>query len=147
LTENIKRNNAKNVHLVTDTIDENWTLSPQLERELLNSNDEDDGKGSKEEDIEAPPVSLIKIDCEGCELHFLRGAKKVLQKYHPVLIIEIQDDESRKNAKVGGQRMIQPNKESRQDVLDYLSNELGYIVEALRDDDGVETWDYLAYAL
>jgi hypothetical protein len=43
--------------------------------------------------------------------------------------------------------MIQPNKESRQDVLDYLSNELGYIVEALRDDDGVETWDYLAYAL
>ncbi len=66
---------------------------------------------------------------------------------HPVLIIEIQDDGSRKNAKVGGQRMIQPNKESRQDVLDYLSNELGYIVEALRDDDGVETWDYLAYAL
>ncbi len=147
LTENIKRNNAKNVQLVTDTIDENWTLSPQLERELLNSNDEDDSKGNKEEDIEGPPVSLIKIDCEGCELHFLRGAKKVLQKYHPVLIIEIQDDDSRKNAKVGGQRMIQPNKESRQDVLDYLSNELGYIVEALRDDDGVETWDYLAYAL
>lgn len=50
LTENIKRNNAKNVHLVTDTIDENWTLSPQLERELLNSNDEDDGKGNKEDD-------------------------------------------------------------------------------------------------
>ena len=114
---------------------------------MLNSNNEDDGKDIKEEDIEGPPVSLIKIDCEGCELHFLRGAKKVLQKYHPILIIEIQDDDSRKNAKVGGQRMIQPNKESRQDVLDYLSNELGYIVEALRDDDEVETWDYLAYAL
>ena len=91
-------------------------------------------------------MAFIKIDCEGCELHFLKGANKVLKKYRPVMIIEIQDDTTRKNAKLGGQRMIQPT-ETRQDVLDYLKDELGYIVESLRDEDGKETWDYLAYRL
>ena len=129
---NIKRNNAVNVHLVQETVNENWTLSSKLEQDLLNKDRE--------------PLALIKIDCEGCELHFLKGAKKVLQVYHPVMIIEIQDDETRRNAKVGGQRMIKPA-ETRKDVLDYLRDELGYTVEALTDDEGVETWDYLAYVL
>lgn len=132
LRDNMKRNNAVNVRLIQETIDENWTLSSQLEQDLLNEED----KG---------PLALIKIDCEGCEMHFLKGAKKVLQKYHPVMIIEIQDDETRRNAKVGGQQMIKPT-ETRNDVLDYLA-ELGYTVEALRDDRGAETWDYLAYWL
>ena len=42
--------------------------------------------------------------------------------------------------------MIQPT-ETRKDVLDYLADELGYVVESLRDEDGEETWDYLAYRL
>eukprot|EP00985_Skeletonema_marinoi_P007275 scaffold3197_cov123-Skeletonema_marinoi.AAC.1 len=133
LNDNIKRNNAVNVQIVQETVDENWKLSAQLEQDLLNDQD----KG---------PLALIKIDCEGCELHFLKGAKTVLQKYHPVMIIEIQDDATRKNAKLGGQRMIQPT-ETRKDVLDYLTDELGYVVESLRDEDGEETWDYLAYRL
>ncbi|KAL7493415.1 hypothetical protein ACHAWT_002429 [Skeletonema menzelii] len=134
LNENIKKNNALNVHIVQEIIDENWKLSTQLEQDLLN-NEQDKG-----------PLAFIKVDCEGCELHFLKGAKKVLQTFHPVMIIEIQDDTTRKNAKLGGQQMIQPT-ETRQDVLDYLREELGYIVEALRDEDGKETWDYLAYRL
>jgi len=133
LNDNIKRNNAVNVQIVQETVDENWKLSSQLEQDLLNEQD----KG---------PLALIKIDCEGCELHFLKGAKTVLQKYHPVMIIEIQDDATRRNAKLGGQRMIQPT-ETRKDVLDYLADELGYVVESLRDEDGEETWDYLAYRL
>mmetsp|Transcript_6580 Transcript_6580/g.9697 ORF Transcript_6580/g.9697 Transcript_6580/m.9697 type:complete len:348 (-) Transcript_6580:256-1299(-) len=133
LNDNIMRNNAVNVHVVQETVDENWKLSAQLEQDLLNEQD----KG---------PLALIKIDCEGCELHFLKGAKTVLQKYHPVMIIEIQDDATRRNAKLGGQRMIQPT-ETRKDVLDYLTDELGYVVESLRDEDGGETWDYLAYRL
>lgn len=132
LSANIKRNNAVNVHLVQETVNESWTLSSKLEEDLLNK--------------DGGPLALIKIDCEGCELHFLRGAKKVLQVYHPVMIIEIQDDETRRNANVGGQRMIKPT-ETRKDVLDYLRDEFGYTVEALIDDDGVETWDYLAYVL
>lgn len=134
LNDNLKRNNAVNVHIVRETINDNWKLSTQLEQDLLNNEPE---KG---------PLAFIKIDCEGCELHFLKGANKVLKKYRPVMIIEIQDDTTRKNAKLGGQRMIQPT-ETRQDVLDYLKDELGYIVESLRDEDGKETWDYLAYRL
>eukprot|EP00984_Skeletonema_dohrnii_P017388 scaffold7899_cov84-Skeletonema_dohrnii-CCMP3373.AAC.1 len=117
LNDNIKRNNAVNVHIVQETVDENWKLSAQLEQDLLNEQD----KG---------PLALIKIDCEGCELHFLKGAKTMMQL--------------ERMPRLGGQRMIQPT-ETRKDVLDYLTDELGYVVESLRDEDGEETWDYLAY--
>lgn len=42
--------------------------------------------------------------------------------------------------------MIQPTG-TRMEVLDYLTDELGYIVESLRNEDGEETWDYLTYRL
>ncbi|KAL7542457.1 hypothetical protein ACHAXR_012310 [Thalassiosira sp. AJA248-18] len=126
LNYNIKRNNTVNIHIVPETVDENWKLSTQLELDLLN---EEGDKG---------PLALIKDDCEGCEFHFLEGAKKVLQKYHPVMIIEIKDDESPRNAKEGGQRKIKQTK-TREDVLNWLANDLGCIVESMRDDDGAET--------
>ena len=28
-------------------------------------------------------LALVKIDCEGCELHFLRGTQSVVEKWHP----------------------------------------------------------------
>jgi len=34
-------------------------------------------------------VSLIKIDVEGYEKYVIEGARKTIQKYHPVLIVEI----------------------------------------------------------
>lgn len=37
------------------------------------------------------PVKLIKIDVEGCELKVLQGAKELLGKYHPAVILEIND--------------------------------------------------------
>lgn len=37
------------------------------------------------------PVKLIKIDVEGCELMVLKGAIKLLKKYHPLVIIEVND--------------------------------------------------------
>eukprot|EP00928_Gymnodinium_smaydae_P082918 TRINITY_DN66190_c0_g1_i1.p1 TRINITY_DN66190_c0_g1~~TRINITY_DN66190_c0_g1_i1.p1 ORF type:complete len:379 (-),score=13.98 TRINITY_DN66190_c0_g1_i1:336-1322(-) len=131
-TENMRRNNAKNVQLIKETIDDKWTMSSDLEQALLNQD-----KG---------PLAFAKIDCEGCELYFLKGSKRILQLYHPVLVIEIQDDESRRNAQLGGQRMIKPT-DTRQNVLDYLKDELGYNnVEPLKKN-GVETWDYLAFRL
>ena len=36
LNDNIKRNNAVNVHIVQETVDENWKLSAQLEQDFLN---------------------------------------------------------------------------------------------------------------
>ena len=35
------------------------------------------------------PVSLIKVDVEGEELHVLNGALKVIEKYRPLLIVEV----------------------------------------------------------
>jgi FkbM family methyltransferase len=35
------------------------------------------------------PVQLIKIDVEGAELEVLRGAQRVLETWHPLLLIEV----------------------------------------------------------
>jgi len=37
------------------------------------------------------PVKLIKIDVEGCEFKVLKGAYNLLLKYHPAVILEIND--------------------------------------------------------
>ena len=129
LLRNVRRNNAKNVKVLQEKIDEKWSLGPTLEKELL--------------DDKAGPVALVKIDCEGCEMNFIRGARLVFEKWHPVIVIEIQDDESRRNARVGGQQLVLPT-ETRDDVLYYLRNDLGYTVTPLLDKDGIPTWDYLA---
>jgi hypothetical protein len=129
LQQNVARNNAKNVKIRHETIDDRWKLDPILEEALLKD--------------ETTPLALIKIDCEGCELHFLRGARSVLKKWHPAVIVEIQNDETRKEARLGGQRMIVPT-ETRDDVLQFLRNDLGYTVTALVDEEGNPTWDYLA---
>lgn len=36
-------------------------------------------------------IDLIKIDVEGYEMKVLRGMQKTLQKYHPILVLEICD--------------------------------------------------------
>ena len=38
-------------------------------------------------------IDLVKIDVEGMELDVLRGAKKVINKFRPLLYVEIQTDE------------------------------------------------------
>jgi len=37
-------------------------------------------------------VNMIKIDIEGAELYALHGMKKVLQKFHPSILMEISED-------------------------------------------------------
>lgn len=132
LLENLRRNNAQNVKVFNQQIDSSWRLDPVLEKELL-----DDEK----------PLAFIKIDCETCELDFLRGARRVIEKWHPAIVLEIQDDKTRSQAVVGGQQMIKP-RNSRNDVLHYLRTSLNYsYVEPLRGDDDLPTWDYLALRL
>lgn len=54
-------------------------------------------------------VDIIKIDVEGSELPCLKGARRTLEDFGPMLIIEIQKD----SAAAAGYR--------QEDILDYLS--------------------------
>lgn len=36
-------------------------------------------------------IDLIKIDVEGHELHVLRGAQQTIQRFHPILYVEVSD--------------------------------------------------------
>lgn len=129
LKKNLQQNNAINVKVVKETIDSSWQLDEKLAQSLL-----DEEKG---------PLAFVKIDCEGCELYFLRGARVIFDKWHPVIVLEIQDNETRSTARIGGQQMVLP-KGTKEDVLGYLREDLGYTVTALHNEHGEPTWDYLA---
>jgi FkbM family methyltransferase len=43
------------------------------------------------DDIQWGKVSLIKIDVEGLEYHVLRGAERLIETQHPMLVIEWKD--------------------------------------------------------
>lgn len=61
------------------------------------------------------PVNLLKIDVEGFELHVLRGAEKTLQKFRPLLFIELDDNNLRDQG------------DSAQRLVKYLED-LGYSI-------------------
>lgn len=71
-------------------------------------------------------IDLIKIDVEGYEFNVLRGAKNVLKRFHPILIVEVIDA----NLKANGQ--------SSSDVINLLS-ELGYEMIDLRTNKPICT--------
>lgn len=63
-------------------------------------------------------VDLIKIDIEGSELPCLKGARGTLERFRPMLIIEVQQQ----SAAAGGYRP--------EDILDYVAD-LGYSVQII----------------
>ena len=64
------------------------------------------------------------VDIEGLEDRFLRGAKNKIIKNKPIIIIEIWDDEIRKDEKMFS---------SRQDIIDVIIS-LGYTIYKIIDD-------------
>lgn len=56
----------------------------ELVNEYIGMNDSEDNFDHRFEDI---PISLINMDIEGAEMAVLQGAKKVIQKWRPVLAI------------------------------------------------------------
>lgn len=53
-------------------------------------------------------VDLMKIDVEGFEMNVLKGAEKMIQQHHPVIICEIDD------------KLLAKNKTSPKNVFDFL---------------------------
>ena len=45
----------------------------------------------KIDDLKLKNIGFIKIDAEGVELQVLKGAKKLIKKYKPTLLIEIEE--------------------------------------------------------
>jgi FkbM family methyltransferase len=67
---------------------------------------------------------IVLVDIEGLEDRFLRGAKNKIIKNKPIIIIEIWDDEIRKDEKMFS---------SRQDIIDVITS-LGYTLYKIIDD-------------
>jgi hypothetical protein len=45
------------------------------------------------QDVAISRVDVLKIDVEGAELQVLKGAQETLTRYHPLLVVELIDDQ------------------------------------------------------
>ena len=77
--------------------------------------------------LEVDNFDIVLVDIEGLEDRFLRGAKNKIIKNKPIIIIEIWDDEIRKDEKLFS---------SRQDIINVIIS-LGYTLYKNIDDDYV----------
>ena len=59
------------------------------------------------------------------------------------MLVEIQDDETREHARLGGERMVVPT-DTREQIVQFPRNEIDCTVTALVDEEGNPTWVYLA---
>jgi FkbM family methyltransferase len=72
------------------------------------------------------PVGLIKVDVEGAEVKVLTGAKNLLQKYHPVLVVECWEDglKASGNTIEGLFSLLKASGYDRIDMIDEHENKL-----------------------
>jgi len=74
------------------------------------------------DDLRLPPPNLIKIDVEGAEMNVLRGARACIQKYKPILHVEVHP------------ALLHLFNTSARQIRDFLT-ELGYSIEVKRKGD------------
>lgn len=43
------------------------------------------------DDLDLQELDFILMDCEGYELNVLKGAEKTINKFHPIIVLEIND--------------------------------------------------------
>lgn len=99
------KNNSGGMHIFTQNdIDENIRSSCLSDKKIKN-------KMYKLDNVEIDDFDIMLVDIEGCEYNFLVGAKEKIMKNKPIIIIEIWNDDKRKNENM---------KESRQDVIDLI---------------------------
>jgi FkbM family methyltransferase len=85
----------------------------------------------KELNIDA--ISIIKIDVEGAELEVIQGLRSSIAKYQPFILCEILPiDESKET---------EGFRKTRQDILDKILREEGYLIGRISPTDKVEILD------
>lgn len=152
LLENIKLNGINNIKTynfaVGDKNDKVYFLNENHERLVNNSGgmhviNEDDIKNNirsanlsnKKIIAEMRPLNEMKIDkfelmlidIEGSEDRFLKGAKEIIEKYKPIIIIEIWDNNKRKEENM---------KISREDIINIILS-MKYQLKKQIDEDFV----------
>jgi len=92
------KNNSGGMHVFTQSdIDNEIRSSALCDKSISNIM-----KPLDETDID--DFDIMLVDIEGCEYEFLKGAKQKIIKYKPIIIIEIWDDNKRKQEKMNTKR-------------------------------------------
>ena len=119
--ENINRviNNTGGMHVFTENdIKHNVRSSNLTDYKIKN-------KINKLDNLNIGEFDIMLVDIEGSEYDFLLGAEQSLKKNKPIIIIEIWNDEKRKN-----ENMIQ----TQSQVIDFILS-MGYtLVQTIYDD-------------
>lgn len=86
----------------------------------------------KLDDIKAPLPNIISLDVEGSEGHVLRGARRLLTKYHPTIFLSLHPEFLRDYKEWGAElRDWIMNLGYKETLLDYPLHEVHLMYEAL----------------
>ncbi len=106
LEENVKLNKLKNVTLFDHAVSDYLGTSKLYLSDMSSVNPALDGKGNNYVNVKVftldfvvnklkiNRVDFLKIDVERSEIDLLKGGKKTLKKFHPVIAIETKDFEN-----------------------------------------------------
>lgn len=117
------KNNSGGMHVLTDMDIKHNIRSAKLHDTSLSLT----VKMNRLDDLEIDNFDIMLVDIEGMEARFLKGATEKIKKNMPIIIIEIWDNNKRKEEKM---------LTSREDIINYILN-LGYKLYKNIDDDFV----------
>ena len=113
------KNNSGGMHVFTETDIKNNIRSANLTDKKIKN------KVNKLDNLEIDNFDIMLIDIEGFEYEFLLGSANKIKKYKPIIIIEIWDNNKRKNENM----LIK-----QEDVINYILS-LNYILIKNVGDD------------
>ena len=119
--ENINRviNNTGGMHVFTENdIQKNVRSSNLTDKKIKN-------QINKLDNLNIADFDIMLVDIEGFEYDFLLGSEQALKKNKPIIIIEIWNDEKRKN-----ENMVQ----TQAQVIDFILS-MGYTLEKTINND------------
>ncbi len=123
LDENHDRliNNSGGMHVINDDDIKNNIRSAKL------SNKKIVAEMRPLNEMKIDKFELMLVDIEGSEDRFLRGAKEIIARYRPIIIIEIWDNQKRKEENM---------KNTREEIINTILN-MNYQLKKQMDEDFV----------